>query len=183
LELGALLFYFGSVFKSEDFDGPLAFINPVVDQVISMDEFQDAATLFYLGSAVRHRIKTQRQVKQARTKSVCCFRILGGSEIDDADDVFVGALGKDDRIHQSLELARALSKIPAICSRTSSIVYVFSPPSRKRIPSSMAAKISGLSSSSSADQLVVEDVPKLSFFFFCQFRQLFEDFLDAHCAA
>src|SRR5215468_10525555 len=42
----------------------------------------------------------------------------------------------------------------------------------------MAAKTSGLSSSFSGFK--VENIPKLSFFFAAPFRQLFEDFFDAH---
>jgi hypothetical protein len=46
------LFHSGPVLNAEDLDGSLALVNSVVNQVISVDEFQDAAALFYLESAL-----------------------------------------------------------------------------------------------------------------------------------
>jgi len=45
----------------------------------------------------------------------------------------------------------------------------------------MAAKASGTFFVLFRIQLAVENIPKPSFFFSAQFRQLFEDFFDAHC--
>jgi hypothetical protein len=52
------------VFEAEDLDGFLVFINPVVNQIVSVNEFQDAAPLFTLDP--RYGIESRLNARSRR---------------------------------------------------------------------------------------------------------------------
>jgi hypothetical protein len=93
------LFYSGSVLKAEDLDGALSLIDAIVDQVVSVHEFQDAEALFYFGSTIRHRIETHRKIDKFEAHSLRSVRVVGGYVLNDAREVFARRVGKDYRIH------------------------------------------------------------------------------------
>jgi hypothetical protein len=76
------------VLKAEELDGFLALVDAVVNQVIAVDEFQDTATLFYFGSAVRHGIKTHRMVNELEADSLRGIRVGLCDVLNDAREVF-----------------------------------------------------------------------------------------------
>ena len=63
------LFYSGSVLKADDLDGPLALVDAIVNQIISVNEFQNTEAPFYFGPAIRHVIKAHRKIDKFET----CF--------------------------------------------------------------------------------------------------------------
>jgi hypothetical protein len=62
------------VLKADYLDSPLSLVDTIVKQIIAVDEFQNTVPLFYLGSAIRHRIETHRKVDKLKA---CFLRGIG----------------------------------------------------------------------------------------------------------
>ena len=86
--------------KADDLDGPLSLVDAIVNQIVSLNEFQDTEAPFYFGPAIRHLIKAHRKIDKFEACFLRRIRVVSAYVLNDARKVFNRPIGKDYRIHR-----------------------------------------------------------------------------------
>lgn len=165
--------------ESQNFDRLFLFHDPIINNIVSMDEFQEASPFSDASAPVRQPFETQRFIEQFMTQRFGCAGIVLTDVGNDIPEILKRCLKDDYSVHADGLTASSRGRIPhhlaSFIDRVNPCATVQGPNTGVEFRQEFRAFF--------LSQLLIEYTPELSPFLFCQLGQLFDDLVETHLYA